>query len=258
MLVARGSLRLMLLAGLWAPLLLWPGVKAAAADCPAERTCAAYAELSKARFPAGRGGVVTIPYQVNATGAATLTEAQVAGAAQAATAVWERANPRLHFSYRGPTRALAGVPDGVNVIGFGAVPPPAVAVAVVYQTPADGDRQRISEADIVFNASVPWDWKQCRQADNSCTPVHDDRIPQNPFLRAQEVDFQSVMTQELGHWLSLAHPDERGAALATRQTMSAQIPAGRSGQTLALGDILGVRAMYPCGRCSGRPVVYVP
>lgn len=256
--MSRPSLRLMVLAGLWSPLLLWPAVQAAASDCPAERTCAAYAELSKARFPAGRGGVVTIPYEINATGAATLTAAQVAGAAQAATAVWERANPRLRFRYLGLTNALAGVPDGVNVIGFGPVSYPfALAEAPIFPT-ADGDPPGIYDADIIFNASVPWDWRECRQADNACTPVDDDRIPENPFVRGQVADFQSVMTHELGHWLSLAHPDEQGAAQATRQTMSAVNPPGRSGQTLALGDILGVRAMYPCGRCSGRPVVYVP
>lgn len=185
-----------------------------------------------------------IEYYLNPVGTATLTEIQLVGMLRGATAVWERANPRIHFVYMGTTTTPAGVPDGKNVVGFG-MPlfPTAMAMAPVY-----AENRRITDADIVFNADIIWSWEPCRQRDASCGRRALDGMPFSP-------EIQGVATHELGHWLSLDHPNQEDGV---RQTLAVLSSGDLSGQTLALGDIVGVRAMYPCGKCGGRPVVYVP
>lgn len=75
------------------------------------------------------------------------------------------------------------------------------------------------------------------------------------FHQHRGVDFQGTALHELGHWLSLNHTSEQRGS---QQTMYQTAPTDLSLQTLGLGDVLGVRAAYPCGRCGGPPAVFAP
>lgn len=106
--------------------------------------------------------------------------------------------------------------------------------------------------NVSFNAGLKWVWDQCEQRDRACGRLPEDDVG---GTNTGGVDFQGTAVHELGHWLSLNHTtSDRG----NQQTMYQTGPTNLSLQTLGLGDILGVRAAYPCGSCGGRPVVFMP
>lgn len=232
-----------------------PAAVAAPQDrCPAAKTCGDFA-LFDYRWPSKPDGRVVIPYLVNPGGQVTMTEVEVVGAVQAAMRVWQRANPRLVFRFDGVTRLVPGIPDGANVIGFG---PIAVGSGLASITSVD---EVVVEADVTLDAASTWLWEECRQQDNACGEPHpvlidvEDPIFGHRLRHLSAKDVQGILTHELGHWVSLAHASRPGGG---QQTMFGTAGFTLSNQTLALGDVLGVRAAYPCGRCGGPPVVFAP
>lgn len=223
---------------------------AQADGCPAAKTCADY-DLYDYRWPTQPGKRVVIEYYINPGLPLRVTPEEIEGATAAAARTWERANPRISFKYQGRTDALPGVQDGMNVVGFSvSVVPTARASATSFHSGG-----LLLEADLTLAADNAWTWRQCQQRDNSCGRLVGE--PVNVFGIATNtpgVDLQGTLVHELGHWLSLNHAEEENTA----QTMAAIGPTDLSLQTLALGDVLGVRAAYPCGTCGGKPVVFAP
>ena len=228
-----------------------------ATGCPAAKTCRAYV-LDPFRWPMAQGQSLLIPYYVSTAVSppAGVPVSQLPAVTAAATAIWERADPKVHFKYEGVTTALPGVQDGVNVIGYGPPSEPGVelANASIFYTSAG----RVTEADISIDPTHVWTWDPCPQRNGGCAghtrsyfdyPGINSPGPYGPEL-------QGVLEHELGHWLSLDHPDALGGSQMTMY--SAEPIENMSWQTLGLGDILGVRAAYPCGKCGGAPVVYTP
>lgn len=112
------------------------------------------------------------------------------------------------------------------------------------------------KVDLVFNLDRTWRWVQCEQRDGSCgRPVGEPIGAAGASTSTGGVDFQGTALHELGHWLSLNHTSEQRG---NQQTMYQMAPTDLSLQTLGLGDVLGVRAAYPCGRCGGPPAVFAP
>jgi hypothetical protein len=220
--------------------------------CPAPKTCDEFV-LDPARWPADAAGRVVIPYLVNPAGRKQMAEGDFIAAVQAAAGLWERANPRLHFKYEGTTSLLPGVPDGSNVVAFGATPPPFTGVANAAAEIFSQDGV-ITEADIVLAVERPWTAEQCAQRDNSCGKAK-PLVEAGSITSITGLDVVGVLAHEFGHWLSLGHPDStRGRELTMYGSGSFDLRR----QTLGLGDILGARAAYPCGRCKGKPVVFAP
>lgn len=214
-----------------------------AAGCPAVARCGLYS-LTPGRWRSVRGAI-TIHYRLSPA-TPFLTPDKVVLAVQAAARTWEMANPAIHLILDGTTNDLPQLGDGVNQIAF--VPTMEPDVLAETNRRAKGGRQ--VEADTLLNITKAWGWSECagksRCDDASATTL-------TPSLRL--MDIQAVVTQQMGRWLSL---DGLASPAAQDLTMFEPIAYGeRHKATLGLGDILGVRAAYPCGRCA-RPAVVSP
>lgn len=207
--------------------------------CPEPKTCRAYAFTggnNPPRFPTGSDGRATVEYWINPTGLSTerISVEQAEGAIATAFATWQNAAPILRFVYKGRTNRPAAPSDGFNVVSFQGANNTSV-----------GGTDGHPEFDIQL-APAAWRWAPCEQRDNSCTPVGFQ-------------DLQSIVTHEAGHALWMGHPT--GPAEQVRlMTMwpgdGEQIGNDRFWSTLALGDVLGIRSLYPCS-CP-LPPIYDP
>jgi hypothetical protein len=229
--------------------------QASSSSCPAVKTCGAYV-LDDYRWPAHAGQPLVIPYYVStAISNPSVPSTELPEIVRRAAAVWEHANPRVHFRYVGLTSALPGLPyDGHNVIGYGvpAAPGAEAANAVINYTQSG----RVLEEDLVIDPTTYWTWDSCPQRDGGCAGHSADLVPAPVATNTWGPELQGVLTHELGHWLSLDHSDPAGGSNETM--FSAVPPDNLKMQTLGLGDILGARAAYPCGSCGGTPRVYAP
>lgn len=204
-------------------------------------------------WPADASGRVVIHYSIDTEvpAGAVVDSADLVAAVEGAAAAWEAANPRLDFVYDGPSTLQPGARDGVSVIGFGRVESgDAVAEAHMYEL---GDAE--PSVDIVLDdATSLYVFHPCEQSDDACVVQGSYLEKLNALDPTREVvELQSVLTHELGHLLGLDHTEAEGDAL----TMSSNwFNHELFPQTLGLGDILGVRALYPCD--CGEPVVLSP
>ena len=112
-----------------------------------------------------------------------------------------------------------GSPDGLNVVGFGALPTGTLGVSCTWSI--DG---RAIENDVRLNRG-DHRWFVRRPA--GCT---------NRF------GIEAVMTHELGHTFGLGHVSE---ATHGNLTMSTRLsPCSNAPSTLGRGDVIGLRALY--------------
>jgi hypothetical protein len=109
--------------------------------------------------------------------------------------------------------------DGVNVVGWTALPQPILAGTCNY-----GLGLEIVESDVVVNALTLW----YRSKPASC---------------AQQFDLTAVMTHERGHSFGLGHVAESSHPSLTMSTQTGGCDGSAS--TLGLGDMLGLEALYP-------------
>jgi hypothetical protein len=242
-----------------------PPTKAAAADegaCPSPATCDRF-RLYGLRWAAAADGSIRIPYLL-AGRHPQVPEAIAREAFRRMGEVWTAANPRVRFAEQGTTLEPAGdppfLPDGRNEFGFGPSPlltPGAGAVATL--TSVGGT---IVEADVVLSVSVLWSWRPCEQSDGACAGDGTPDVDAAGLVEAKFTDLAGVVAHELGHVLGLDHASPGLGEGATRQLTMHPVapspPERRIFQTLGLGDVLGVRALYPCGECDGPPRVFVP
>lgn len=216
------------------------GVGASAGSCPNPRTCPHFTSKT-GRWPM-QGGRNRIAYYINYA-QQWMDPFLAEGAIRAAAETWSAADPTVAFNYLGTSTDVPGSEDGHNVVGFFSGQTNVVAQALVWL----GTDGSIAEADIALNSVFPWEWNACPQANASCT----DPSSSAPVRR---YDAQAIVTHELGHWLGL---DEVEGSTDGEMTMYYKAtPASRHQDTLALGDILGVRAAYPCS--CGQATVYAP
>lgn len=215
--------------------------------CPSPQTCRMH-ELKPYRWPT-TNGIAMVQFDLNPTGSG-LSTAQARDSVQAAMKVWTAASPNVRFSNLRITSREPDSTDVHNVIGWAPLAPKLLAIASVHRRGS-----RIVNADITFNSLMPWSWTPCAQRNNSCTKAGGGAL-------LGRFDVQAIATHELGHTLGLAHlvdPDRPESADPARElSMYAQPhPGERKQATLALGDVLAIRAAYPYKGRSAPPV-YAP
>jgi hypothetical protein len=189
----------------------------------------------------GSNGRATIHYNVYPSGSQTaLSVDQITRAIAEAFATWQRAAPTLEFVFDGITSNPPMGADGVNTVGFS---PTHIFAGV------SSENGRMKEADM-FLGTGPYVWHPCEQRDNSCTQLRN---------RVEGFDLRAITTHEAGHWLGLG--DMNDATLERELTMhpgsgTQTTSTDRFWVTLALGDVLGIRSLYPCS-CP-LPTIYSP
>lgn len=236
-------------------------------QCPSAVTCNRFGFFQgdsadrAPRWPADSNGIATVPYRINTTGAVTnLSQEDIGNAVSAAFETWQRALPTVRFVFEGFTLIPPLPGDGINVIGFGDLDNR--EDLGFAQVQAEGND--IVEADMTLVLSTEqtsgaavllsgWGWAPCSQRDGACadTQLCESGLDAVGVRRCYN-DVQNVVTHEIGHWLWLA---DVGADDGSAMTMYGSVETGtvtepvteRVKVTLALGDVVGARTLYPCG-----------
>ena len=218
--------------------------------CPDAKTCRRHVfvngstDASRApRWPVGGDGLAVVGYHVNPFNSG-LPRDDVRGAVERAFETIARAAPALRFEFAGFTDRLPTPDDGHNDIGF--------ANASTAHALNDWQGTTMTEVDMLLAATGHWTWSPCEQRDGSCTKTC---VRGDSRVAVCGAELQSIVTHEGLHWAGLGDMwDEE-----TDRELSAS-PNGslsdRFRSTLALGDVLGLRALYPCS-CP-LPPIYAP
>ena len=157
----------------------------------------------------------TAEYSINPNNKYGFSTDAVVEAIKAAADTWDSQTNATVFFYKGVTNRSPGKRDGYNVIGWGSYRAGVIAVTYIWYV---GDR--IIETDTRMNTYYKWS------------------LSGEP----NKMDVQNIMTHEFGHWCGLDDLyDERDYWL----TMYGYADYGETyKQTLGLGDILGLQAVY--------------
>lgn len=223
-----------------------------APECSAERgteQCADYALIGDVPWARGPDGRIVVSYRVDGDvpDGSPVTGAQLVEAIAAASATWEAALPGLDLVDLGEASGDPGEADGVSVIGFGEA-----AGGVAY-----AERLGPDEVDVVVDDRTTYVYAPCPPPAVGGCDADDGYADRLDALYAgtdEVAELQSVLTHELGHLLGLDHPESSGDELTMSQEW---FNDERFPQTLALGDVLGIRAVYGCADCP-PPAVAVP
>jgi hypothetical protein len=124
------------------------------------------------------------------------------------------------------TNGACNSPDGMSVIDFGLIPAPGENCS--WFVPQTTGRDSLSESDVRMQSSTNWTVTPGKPGCN------------NKF------DLQGLATHERGHTFGLGHPDD-GTFADGNLTMSTYGlgECSKSYRTLGLGDVLGLRQLYP-------------
>lgn len=206
--------------------------------CPSAQRCRLY-KVRSTRFPAVRGAI-TIHYQLGHV-QPWLTPKELLVAAQEAERAWESANPNVRFIMDGMSTELPVLGNEINEIAWTLLDPD-----VLSQTNLRSFGSRMLEADTLLNVAKPWGWGPCGGDFGACSDSGDE-------AGVRLLDVQAMLTHTFGRWLGL---EPLMTAAARDLTMYVGFAYGeRHKSTLGLGDVLGVRAAYPCGRCRMARVI---
>jgi hypothetical protein len=215
--------------------------------CPNPKTCDTY-KLVDENSGGPRGGTkgwrpasdgtIRIRFYVNPTPPQNsgLSEDTIETAFLAATRIIEAANPRVKYVYEGRTSRIPQSFDGYNDFAFGA--------DAILQHDGAG---HIREADIrspQFATAGEWAYTPCEQRDGSCGNSGSGKL-----------EIMTLIIHETTHTVGLADLFAEETSELTMNPVSGG-PGVRKKATLGLGDVLGIRALYPTS--APLPPIYGP
>ena len=158
---------------------------------------------------------VTATYWINPSNKYGFPTTAVVTAITASAGTWDSYTSFTVFSYQGTTSLSAGKRDNYNVISWGSYRKGVIAVTYIWYSGA-----QILETDTRMNTLYKW----------SLTG------------ETGKMDVKNIMTHELGHWCGL---DDLYSDVDYWLTMYGYSKYGETyKQTLGLGDILGLEAVY--------------
>ena len=219
-------------------------------SCPDPRYCDHYSTSGYTPWQPDAAGRVTIRYRINPQGAAAsrLTHEQIVAVIRASAEVWTSANPQVHFVYEGITSEAPA--NFNNVVGFSPNCGHGYACAWNGRGPNFYFGTHTDRFHMAFHNGTPWTW-------DPCDPARGE--PCSPDPEGDE-DIADVAVHEWGHVLGLGHvdaPEDFEMTMreaGTRSTVQRGAPRNRA--TLGLGEVLGVRRLYPTS--APMPVLYRP
>lgn len=212
--------------------------------CPDPRGCPKYALLG-GRWPRDADGIATIHYRVKTSGhtpanTTPITSEQLIAAVRASAQTWMDAVPSVRLVFDGATDEAPNSSN--NIIGWGTTT--AVATAETRFTPTP-DGPTYTGFSVYLTPTYGFTWRPCDPAHGQ--PCDDDQA---------SADLQGLLTHEWGHVLGLDHPDGQSGTEELTMYGGAHGNNGRHNVTLGLGDILGVRNLYPTN--APMPTLYRP
>jgi hypothetical protein len=224
--------------------------------CPDPRYCPDYT-LGGGSWPIDGSGHAVIHYRINPskyTGGWNdrypMSTDQIVGAITAAAQAWMAADPVVELMYDGTTTADPATPTGGNynsVVGFYSSPSVNCADGLACAD-VPSNTSTYSSFDIEIAGNNPFAWSPCDPANSHpCT----DGPTSGPY------DLEDLVVHEWGHVLGLNHPNLGQKVDDSELTMWSPTNLGeRHKDTLGLGDILGLRHLYPTS--AAIPVVNEP
>lgn len=203
-----------------------------AGPCPKATTCRSFQHRAS-KYPTDKTGKATIKWRFNDDGRRNLRApaGMLESAVKTGMWQWSKYNSNLVFQYAGLTTTKFGAKgkdgtcaDGVNTVTWARFDPSIIAAA---STCTDATGRIVRDTDLAMNVTQHW-----------------ENISGKPDTR-HSFDILSIVTHELGHWLSLLDlygAQDRG------QTMSGTSEYGEvRKRTLGLGDVVGLQTVYKCG-----------
>jgi MYXO-CTERM domain-containing protein len=174
---------------------------------------------------------IPVAWYLNENGSSDLGMDATEAAVQASFDTWQAVDCcAIAFSYRGPTGQVADVErsDDSNVVSWNETNFTHGASAIAITSMWSSGRGTMSESDIECNGQyMSWDTRGS----------------------GGNVDTQSILTHEIGHFLGLGDLYD-GAHSSS--TMYGIYSGGTGSRSLAEDDMAGCRAIYPdaCGGCT--------
>lgn len=158
----------------------------------------------------------TVGYRINPSNPSYgLDTTAVQAAITTSANTWDTETAATVFSYQGTTSRQAGLRDNSNVVAWGPYRGNVIAVTYIWYI-----GQAIVETDTRLNKAFRW----------------------SSSGEAGKMDLQNIVTHELGHWAGLADLYSDVDYWLTMYGYANY--AENYKQTLGLGDILGLEAVY--------------
>ncbi|MCL5407111.1 MAG: hypothetical protein M1429_01295 [Patescibacteria group bacterium] len=166
-------------------------------------------------------------YRINySSKPSSLSNSKVKTAIEKGFVALQGAGGGILFHYAGDSSKTNASNDGENTILWRTLPSGIVGLTYIW---TDGNG-RLADADTVFNKRYSWNYTSYNGS-NDCGGA------------ASSFDLQDIATHEFGHWMGLGDLYDANSKDLTMYGYAARGELKKD--TLGLGDINGIRAVWP-------------